>query len=253
MTHPTKSFLAAVAAAALAACSGGGDDASPRPTALYGTTYNPGGSELLQLDPNTGAYLQTIGPVGYMVNGLEYDHTTGKLYATTSGNDPSFPRGLIEIDLLTGAGTPIGSGTGLTIMNPTVNSAGDLYAWSEDTDDLVRVDKVAGTATVVGDSTLDTYEHGLAFDTHDRLIFFNGDGYAYQLDTTTGAATLVAQLAMRAHHGDFHPGTGLYWGIDETANTAPDEKRTFRIVSLAAKTITFGVPTADDLFAITFK
>ena len=57
-----------------------------------------GPSILVEIDPTTGETLRTIGSVGYIVNGLEYDGTTGKLFASTSIQDPSY-NGLIEIDL----------------------------------------------------------------------------------------------------------------------------------------------------------
>ena len=83
---------------------------------LLATTGNgfSGPSTLLEIDPVTGATLRTIGPVGYIVNGMEFDPATGKLYGSTSVNDPNH-NGLIEIDLTTGAGTPVGpSGWGGT-------------------------------------------------------------------------------------------------------------------------------------------
>jgi hypothetical protein len=249
MMRLTRSALALLLASSLAACSS--EDDPTRPVQLFGTTF--GASELVELDPATGALLRTIGPVGYRVNGLEYDHVTGKLFATTSNGDANFPNGLIEIDLDTGAGTPIGTGAGMTIMNPTVNSAGEMYAWTEDFDDLVTVDTTTGLATVVGDSELSSFEHGLAFDLADRLVFVNGDGRFYAMDTATGAATFLAFADVRAHHGDFHPVTGHYWGIDETNDTGPDAQRSFRIIDVDARTMSFGTQTVDNLFAITFK
>src|SRR6476620_6504512 len=83
---------------------------------LLGTTgacFNafPGGpctqtSTLVQIDPQTGALIRTIGPVGYTVNGLAWDCTAGNcksgtLYATTAVGDVSF-HGLITIDPNTG-------------------------------------------------------------------------------------------------------------------------------------------------------
>ncbi len=55
--------------------------------ALYGTTVGTGVlgvSDLVLLDPDTGASIRTIGSVGYYVNGLTYDTTNNKLYGTTS-------------------------------------------------------------------------------------------------------------------------------------------------------------------------
>jgi hypothetical protein len=249
MMRLTRSALALLLTTSLAACSE--EEPTPRPVQLFGTTY--GASDLVELDPSTGALVRTIGAVGYRVNGLEYDHVTGKLFATTSSGDVSFPNGLIEIDLTTGAGTPVGTGAGMTIMNPTVSSTGAMYAWTEDSDDLVTVDKTTGVATVVGDSQLSTWEHGLAFDPADRLVFVNGDGRFYTMDTATGAATLITVGGGRVHHGDFHPVTGHYWGIDETNGSADGPERTLRVVDVNARTMSFGTQTVDNLFAITFK
>ncbi len=147
------------------------------------------------------------------MNGLEWDHTTGKLYATTSGNDANFPSGLLELNVSTGAGTPIGTGFGRNVMNPTVNAAGAMYAWTESGDDLVTVGKVAGTVAVVGDSALSTWEHGVAFDGQCNHFIVNGSsGDIHTLDAATGVPTAAGTLTMRAHHGDFHPETGMYWG-----------------------------------------
>src|SRR6478736_8186016 len=63
-------------------------------------------STLVQIDPSNGALVREIGPVGYTVNGLSWDATTDKLYATTAVGDVSF-HGLITIDPNTGAGTPV--------------------------------------------------------------------------------------------------------------------------------------------------
>lgn len=62
--------------------------AGPR---LFGTTGSGGTiSTLVELNSATGALLQTIGSVGYAVNGLTYDVATGKLWGATSLNDPNF-------------------------------------------------------------------------------------------------------------------------------------------------------------------
>ena len=60
-------------------------------------------STLVQLNPRTGALIRTIGPVGFTVNGLAWDRTSGKLYATTPPGDQVF-HGLITINPFTGAG-----------------------------------------------------------------------------------------------------------------------------------------------------
>ncbi len=82
---------------------------------LLGTIGNGGTgstSTLVELDPATGALVSTIGDVGYLVNGMTWDASSGTLCATTSNNDATFPDGLITIDPMTAAGTPVGTGAG---------------------------------------------------------------------------------------------------------------------------------------------
>lgn len=236
--------VAAAATLALAAC-GSSDKGGVE---LYGTTFGPTAS-LVQLDPNTGALVRTVGPVGYQVNGLEWDHTTGKLYATTSFNDANFPDGLLEINLSTGAGTPIGTGAGMQVLNPTVNSTGTMYGWTEQSDDPVTINKTTGVATVVGNSAVSSAVHGLAFDNQDVLYLVNFGGALYTINATTGAGTAAGSLGVTAHHGDFHPGTGMYWGLD-TTGTGP---RNIIVANIATATVTATMPTVDSLFTLTFK
>ena len=182
-------------------------------------------STLVEIDPATGETLRTIGPVGYIVNGLEYDATTGKLYGSTSVNDPSY-NGLIEIDLTTGAGTPIGvHGWDLydpewyeAVVNITVDSGGNMYGWWEPgQDDLVFIDKTTGIATRVGESNLGTRTFGLDFDNNDILYMVNDPSWYnpnyYTIDPITGASTYAGHLGETAHHGDFDPVSNFYYGI----------------------------------------
>ena len=62
---------------------------------LYGTIHNGGTSpsSLVELDPVTGAQIAVIGSVGYVVNGMAWDATTGTLFGSTATGDPSFPTG----------------------------------------------------------------------------------------------------------------------------------------------------------------
>lgn len=167
-------------------------------------------------------------------------------------DDPSFPDGLIQIDLTTGAGTPVGSGAGMLVNNPTVDAAGQMFAWTEDVDNVVTLDKTTGVATVVGESGLSTAEHGLAFDAAGTLWFVNGTGETYTIDTATGAATLAGDIGVMAHHGDVHPLTGEYWGIDTTPYYGTD-LRNFVVVDLDTVAVDRTIATVDKLFAITFR
>jgi hypothetical protein len=150
---------------------------------LYGTTGRGGeSSTLVKVDPITGKTTE-IGSVGYTVNGLEWVAATGKLYGTTSTNDPIAPNHLLEINPTTGEGQVIGSGFGVDmVVNLTSDSAGNLFAWTESSDDLVRIDPVAGTATWVGEAGISTATHGLAFDPSDVLYFINRGGEVYTVN-----------------------------------------------------------------------
>ena len=195
--------------------------------ALYGTILGPT-STLVQIDPATGAVLDTIGDVGYRVNGMTYDDTTGTMYATTSDGDASFPNGLISINLTTGAGTEIGAGVGQFVNVPTTNSAGALYGWTENGDDAVLWDKVAGTITVLGNAGISSARQSLAFDASDTLYYVSVCcGGIRIVNTTTGATTptgvaISGATGSELHHGDFAPGTTLLYALTEAVSGPRD-------------------------------
>lgn len=238
--------LIALAAAFLASAA----FAQTTQTYLYGTTGTGSGtSTLVQLDPVTGAVVSTIGNIGYRVNGLTYDPASGKLYATTSTQDANFASGLIAIDRTTGAATPIGTGSGLRLVNVvTASGTGSLFGWTEDSDDLVVWNPTAGTATVVGDSGLSTYEQTLAFDKRTGTLFLiNGDGRVYNVNTATGAVTQIATVNGTAHHGDF-AANGRVYAIDATGGGA----KNIRIIDPATGNEIGTLTTVNDLHTLAF-
>lgn len=232
--------------------------ATPRPASaqavrLFGTTgYGSGqSSTLVELDPDTGALIQTIGPVGYLVNGLTFDASTGRLFGGTSYNDPNY-NGLIEIDMNTGAGTPIGQPnwglfTGFTpVTNITTDSSGRMFGWYEYSDNLVQIDPGTGVATEVGPSGVGTYQNGLSFNNGDRLYMVNGGGDFYSVDTASGAASYEGSVTL-AHHGDFHPLTDIYYGLTWTYGSP----RTLLAVDLNGQTYSV-VGEVGDVHTLTF-
>jgi hypothetical protein len=240
---------------------------------LLGTTRGSRWSEpftlssLVEIDPATGATLGTIGPVGYAVNGLEYDATTGKLYGSTPAWDPSYV-GLIEIDPNTGAGTPVGvHGWGLpgdgdaVITNITVNSQGRMFGWWEFglwegeiiEDDLVSIDKATGLATRVGESGVATFVNGLDFDNSDVLYMVNWGGPVHTVDPVTGAATSTGSIGTNAHHGDFDPSSNLYYGISGDPWPDPPPQQALVVADLSINTVIESFDNfADDIHTITF-
>src|SRR5574342_634613 len=145
---------------------------------LLGTTgacFNafPGGpctqkSTLVLLNPKTGALIKKIGPVGFTVNGLAWDRTTGKLYASTAIGDVTF-HGLITINPLTGAGKPVNKnapnfgllGNPSPILSITVDPFGHMVGWYDEFP--VRINQHTGIATEFEDTGIDTAQNGLSF------------------------------------------------------------------------------------------
>ena len=177
--------------------------------------------------------------------------------------------GLLEIDLATGEGTPVGlQGWGLDsdapIVNIAVNSSGQMYGWTEQStpgvpdsgDDLVIINKYTGVATWVGDSDLSTYANGLAFDSNDTLYFVNGDGDYYIMNTGTGAATLQGFLTpgdeLPAHHGVFNLNNNVYYGIRNDKYPWDNSSAFLVRANLTAGTVLSVVPTAYDLHTLAF-
>ena len=224
---------------------------------LFGTTGNgPSGtggtSNLVELDPTTGALISTIGPVGYLVNGLDYDPSSGMLYATTGVSDSNFSSGLITIDMTTGTGTPVvslGSPEGCVPTNLRANAGGTLFAWSECYDDLVIINPATGDTFVVGESGIDTAAYGMSFDASNTLYFVNYGGDIYTINKYTGAATFTGNYTTSyAHHGDFHPDSGRYWGIDMTGSGA----KNIRVVNIGTGAVDANLPTVNNLHTLTF-
>lgn len=224
---------------------------------VYGTLNNGGApSTLVQIDAVTGALVQTIGSVGYAVNGLEYT-SLGKLYGSTSAGDSLFPSGLIEIDPATGVGTPIGSGFNAggyvdqTVVSLTSDSAGNLYGWWEGSvDSLAAISTVTGEATQVGSSGLGTGTLGLAVDGADNLFLVNYDGTTYAVDRLTGTASFLYDILQMAHHGDFNPEDGRYYGID--MNGSGPKNLVVADLTLGSGSVGTYIPTVDDLHTLTF-
>jgi hypothetical protein len=231
-------------------------------------------STLVRIDPRDGHLIRTIGPVGYTVNGLAWDRTTRRLYATTSAGDTSF-HGLITINLLTGRGTPVDgsvvnfglSGTGSPIHSLAVDVFGHMVAWYDEfgpgvSDTYVRIDQRTGVATEFGDTGINTNRNGLAFGEFNLLWNIdspkaNGPGgaltqTAYLVNPFNGQAILSSDLTppTNAALGDFRPGTNLYYGLDFQT---PDDVAAFIVlVDPVAGTVTPLAQTVDDLHTLAF-
>ena len=234
-------------------------------------------STLVQIDPDTGALVRTIGPVGFTVNGLAWDMTTNKLYATTAVGDTSF-HGLITIDTNTGQGTPVNAnvfnyglnvtpGTlGSPVHSITIDSNGDAVGWYDEfppplgvTDTFVTIDKSTGIATEFDNTGINTGQNGLAFAKHNLLWNIDSPKVvggvvtqtAYLLDPSNGQPLDERDVSppTPAALGDFNPVGNQYYGLKFTVFNPT----TFLVViDLKKGTVTTLGQTVDDLHVIAF-
>ena len=233
-------------------------------------------STLVEVDPGTGALVRTIGPVGYSVNGLAWDPTTDKLYATTALGDVSF-HGLITIDPNTGQGTPVNAsvvnfgldvtpGTlGSPVHSITIDSNGNAVGWYDEfgpgvTDTFVTINTATGVAVEFNNTGINTGQNGVAFAKHDLLWNIDSPKVvngvvtqtAYLLNPQNGQPIDERDVSppTPAALGDFNPVGNQYYGLKFTAfSTAP----TFLVVvDLKKGTVTTLGQTVDDLHVIAF-
>jgi hypothetical protein len=211
--------------------------------------------------------------VGFTVNGLAWDPTSGKLYASTAIGDVRF-HGLITINPFTGAGKPVNktavnfglAGDPSPIHSITIDVFGHMVGWYDEfpppvgvTDTYVRIDQRTGVATEFTNTGINTSQNGLSFGEFNLL--WNIDTARSHDGITTQTAFLInpfdgTQLLAKALTppttaalGDFHPGTNLYYGLNfEQFSPATS----IVVVDPIAGTVTPLGPTVDNLHTITF-
>jgi uncharacterized protein DUF6923 len=220
-------------------------------------------SNLYILDPATGAVVRTVGPIGYAVTGLAEDPTNGALYGST-GTRSVAPGSLIRIDPNTGAGTLIGdlfpdNDNNDPAADIAFRADGTLYGWIEDpdvpADDLARIDKSTGAATIVADSQLGTEGSGLAFSPAGTLFLApDGDhGALYTIDPATGMGTVGATLNGPSGNDinalSFNAAGALYGSVLSSSGVRPT---TLDRIDPATGDVTVIGPSVNKLDAIEF-
>jgi hypothetical protein len=235
-------------------------------------------STLVQVDPSNGALVRVIGPVGFSVNGLAWDATTDKLYATTAVGDVSF-HGLITIDPNTGQGTPVNAsivnfglevtpGTlGSPVHSVTIDSNGNMVAWYDEfpppagvTDTFVTFNKTTGVATEFDNTGINTGQNGVAFAKHDLLWNIDSPKLvgsvitqtAYMLNPANGTVLDSRDISppTPAALGDFDPVGNKYYGLNFQA--FGNGNTSLVLVDLKKGTTTTLGQTADGLHVIAF-
>ncbi|MDO8348714.1 MAG: hypothetical protein Q7T30_00640 [Planctomycetota bacterium] len=106
-------------------------------------------------------------------------------------------RALSQIDMATGARTPIGtvsSNAGTTGGLAYDATTGTMYLTSTSLDSLYTLDLTTGTATLVGAyGNASLVMHGLEYDSSTGILYgvSSHDNGLYNIDKTTGVATLI--------------------------------------------------------------
>ena len=238
-------------------------------------------STLVVINTGNGKLVKTIGPVGFTVNGMAWDPSTGTLYATTSVGDPHF-HGLITINTSTGAGTPVNPDVdnfGLPVGIPpapqkspihslTIDSTGQLVGWYDEvppatSDTFVRIDKNNGIAEEFPNTGINTVQNGLSFGDGDVLWnidspFFHTDGTitqtAYIIDPFSGkpGSFLLLSPPTPAALGDINPDNHLYYGLNFNVLAGNPLAADLVVVNLRTGAVRTVGPTVDGLHVLTF-
>ncbi|MGH2656838.1 MAG: hypothetical protein ACRDIZ_09130 [Actinomycetota bacterium] len=224
-----------------------------------GAGGNPN-TTLFTMNPANGTKTAAIGPIGFAVTGLAVDPTDGQLYGSTASQDPTggAPGSLIKIDKETGEGTLLSqiiSDCDQGTADITFTTDGQLWGWTECSDDLVKINKATGEGTVVGDSAFSSFGSGLSADPDDNTVWVtpNGGGPPggeyFTVNKATGALTSQGTL-----NGDDDDSiSALAWscdgetlfGVSPTAFGAP-QPRDFITINTATDSITILGTTGVD-------
>ncbi|MCX6929415.1 MAG: hypothetical protein NT154_40300 [Verrucomicrobia bacterium] len=247
---------------------------------LFGTTgAGSVPSTLVLINPDNGALVSSIGPVGFTVNGLAWDAKSKTLFATTSVTDKTF-HGLITINIRTGAGTPVNASLvnfgipidpavpkGSPIHSITIDSFGNMVGWYDEvapatSDTFVKIDKRTGVAKEFPNTGINTAQNGLSFDNHN--ILWNIDSPVQLPDGTvtqtayvlkgSGKMLLARPLSppTAAALGDFNPENNLYYGLNfNVASGTPLEADLVVVNPITGAVTTLG-RTVDGLHVIAF-
>lgn len=230
-------------------------------------------STLVLVNANTGKLIKKIGPVGYTVNGLAWDPTSGKLYASTAIGDQKF-HGLITVNPFTGRGKPVNPsvdnfglpGDPSPIHSIAVDSFGHMVAWYDEfppPDTYVQIDQRTGIATEFAGTGINTSQNGVAFGEFNLLWNIDAprlqpDGSiaqtAYVLNPFNGRkfSSILLSPPTPAALGDFRPGTNLYYGLNFD-NSSPAPRPAFiEVVDPLAGSVTELAQTVDDLHTLAF-
>ncbi|MDH4070395.1 MAG: T9SS type A sorting domain-containing protein [Ignavibacteria bacterium] len=160
----------------------------------------------------------------------------GVCYASTGqmGTDPG---SLLTIDLVTGAGTVVGSSGLVGLPGLAINSSGVIYATETSNGDLYTINASTGEATFVGSTGLGFLD-AIAFSADDVLYGIDVAFDLYTIDTGTATPTLVGNTGDVFTGMAFDPTDGTcYASVGGFAPINPDGIATIDITTGAATII----------------
>ena len=157
------------------------------------TLYAVGGTthELWNVTTPPGVLVGATGTRNGLDAGLDFDVRSGTMYNLNGDQGAS---SLYTINLATGAATLVGS-NGVFGDGFAVGPTGSAYAIDGIfTDSLYGIDLLTGAASLIGNLGLGniSVQFGLTFGDDGALYGLDFNGSLYRLNTSTGAATLVA-------------------------------------------------------------
>lgn len=163
---------------------------NPLTDILYGVSS----SGVLYSIDQTDASTTFIGGVGHSVNGLTFNDA-GVLYASGGSS-------LYTIDLGTGLGSAVGSGSYYSSGDIAFDDLGNLFLSSTTGpgDSLWLIDALTGSGSLIGEIGLSGV-YGLNY-TDDTLFGFTSGGTTLAINTSTGQGTFVSSNGIDAYGAD---------------------------------------------------
>lgn len=129
--------------------------------------------------------------------GFTYDTQTGKAYIVVYEDGGS---NLYEISLADGSLSLVGTINNGLIIGIAMDGDGHLYGIDLGDDQLYSINPATGLGTLIGPVGLDlNYAQDIAYDRDNGVLYGTlyergGSGGLYTIDTSTGAATLLAAI-----------------------------------------------------------
>jgi len=230
---------------------------------LYGIGFfgSDGLSQLYTIDTTTGIATPVGIGIGFeRCSAMDFDPSTGILYALCERADGSDLSVLITINLITGVGTEVGLTNAENIANLVFfaftgmsfrNSDGVLYTHAEENDEMVTIDVATGQATDLSAGDIGSTGNAVAFSPADTLLLAASSDLITVDQTTGGFVSQVSSFIIDRINGmDYDPDTGVLFGIHNTGGSGTG--RILVTIDVSDFSLSTSVSTEDGMDAIAF-